>query len=361
MRKTESENLSQDLVAWYLATKRDLPWRRLEHDPYAVWISEVMLQQTQVRTVIPYFQRWMARFPTVAALADSRLEEVLRYWAGLGYYARARNLHRAAQIIVAKYSGRIPSDRSDLSDLPGVGRYTAGAIRSIAFNQAAPIVDANVARVLSRLYAIEGDPKSSSSQARLWELAEKLIPPGRARDFNQGLMELGALVCTPTDPACEKCPILSHCVAGNSANPTAWPQIPPGKRTVRVTHCSAVITCGDALLLTRRPPHGLWGGLWELPRRACDSGEDPASCARRAAREVVGLSGESAESFAVVKHSVTHHAINLHGIRLTGWTGTPAPIDCAETRWVPLARALDLAISAPQKLLIERVAERCKP
>src|SRR5688572_12660509 len=239
-----SEHISNPLLEWYRENKRDLPWRRMEGDAYAVWISEVMLQQTQVGTVIPYFERWMKRFPSLESLAAASEEDALRHWAGLGYYARARNLHRAAQIIVHDHSGQIPSDEAGLFGLPGIGRYTRGAIRSIAFNQAAPIVDANVARVLSRVYAIEGDPKSSSNQARLWELAGNLIPSGRARDFNQGLMELGALVCTPTDPACEKCPILCHCAAGNSADPTAWPQIPPGKRTVNVTHSSAVIERG---------------------------------------------------------------------------------------------------------------------
>ena len=355
LRAEVKTGLPQNLLRWYRANRRDLPWRRLEDDPYAVWISEVMLQQTQVRTVIPYFERWMTRFPTLRSLADAPLEEALRLWAGLGYYARARNLHRAAQTIMQEHGGRIPCDAETLSRLPGIGRYTLGAMRSIAYNQPAPIVDANVARVLSRVYAVEGDPKSSENQARLWELAEVLIPPGEARDFNQALMELGALICTPFDPACERCPILPTCIAGNSPDPTAWPQIPPGKRTVRATHSSAIIVRDGKALLIRRHPHGLWGGLWELPRRVCSADESPPACAMRAAREVMGLVGRAAEPVGVVKHSVTHHAITLHGILLMDVTGQPACLDCAEFRWIRIEEELDLPLSSPQNLLLQQL------
>ncbi len=354
----DSRELALRLLNWYGTHKRDLPWRRMQTDPYAVWVSEIMLQQTQVRTVIPYFERWMERFPTVEALANAETEEMLRVWAGLGYYARARNLQRAAQIVLKKHGGRIPSEVSALSDLPGVGRYTVGAIRSIAFNQPAPIVDANVARVLSRVYALDGDPKSAANQSRLWSLSEELIPKGNARDFNQSLMEMGALVCTTADPSCERCPILRFCTAGKSHDPTAWPQIPPGRRTVREVHSSAVVLRGGDVLITRRPPHGLWGGLWELPRRVCEPGETPAACAARAAREVAGVIGQPAESVGQVKHNVTHHSITLHGVRLVDTAGEPMPIDCAEVRWVALDRASNLPLAAPQNQLLKRIIER---
>jgi A/G-specific adenine glycosylase len=353
--ETVRSTFAGPLLAWYRVHQRDLPWRRLQDDPYAVWVSEIMLQQTQVATVIPFYERWMARFPTLQALASAPLEEVLRYWEGLGYYARARNLHHAAQSVIEKHGGRVPSDPQDLAVLPGIGRYTMGAIRSLAYRQPAPIVDANVMRVLSRVFAIEGDPKSTPVQARLWYLAEQLIPPGEARDFNQALMELGALVCTPSDPACEHCPLLPVCHAGNSPDPTAWPQIPPGKSTVRVTHSSAILRRENCFLLIQRPPHGLWGGLWEFPRRVCNAGEDPVTCASRAAAEIVGVKATAWEKVGTVKHTVTHHTIALHGFMADIVAGNPQAPDCSAVRWVTLDGFAELPLSAPQRLMAEQL------
>jgi A/G-specific adenine glycosylase len=346
------------LLAWYRAHKRDLPWRRREDDAYAVWVSEIMLQQTQVATVIPYYERWMARFPALRDLADAPLDEVLRYWSGLGYYARARNLHQAARQLVANHGGAMPTDQKAIESLPGIGRYTAGAICSIAFNQPAPLVDANVMRVLTRVFAIDGDPKSASVQPRLWSLAEALIPEGEARDFNQAVMELGALVCTPSDPACERCPLLPVCRAGNSEDPTAWPRTPPARPTVRTTHCAALMCNGGRILAVRRPPHGRWGGLWELPRRVCESGESPADCAVRAAREVAGIFGEAGEKIATIKHNVTYYSITLHLFEVSARCLDAKPMDCAEARWVTLDELRQLPLSAPQKALADAIAER---
>jgi A/G-specific adenine glycosylase len=336
------------LLAWYRTHKRDLPWRRRQDDAYAVWISEIMLQQTQVATVIPYYERWIARFPTVQSLSEAPLEDVLKMWAGLGYYARARNLHRAAQAIVEQYGGLFPSEAAAIEALPGIGRYTAGAIRSITFHQPAPIVDTNVMRVLCRVFAIDGDPKSNSVQQRLWRLAEQLIPVDAARDFNQAVMELGARVCTPSDPACERCPLLSVCIAGNSHDPTAWPQLTAGRATVRVTHCSIVLKEDDRFLLAQRPPHGLWGGLWEFPRRVCEVGEVPEECALRAAREVVAVEAVITGKAATVKHGVTYRSITLHGFLGEITSGTPSAADCAQVRWVTLEELYALPLSAPQ-------------
>ncbi len=343
------------LLNWYRAARRDLPWRRRQDDPYAVWVSEIMLQQTQVSTVIPYYLRWMERFPTVEALAGVPLEEVLGAWAGLGYYARARNLHAAARQVVERHCGRVPDDPAELAELPGIGRYTAGAILSIAYNRSAPILDANVTRVLCRVFAVDGDPKAGPNQERLWKLAEELIPAGNARDFNQALMELGALVCTPADPACERCPLLPVCAAGNSPDPTAWPQIPPGKRTVREVHASAIVTRGRNLLLIQRPAHGLWGGLWEFPRRVCEPGEDPAACAQRAAREVVGISMVAGERLGTVRHAVTYHNITLYGFAAAEWEEDPRPLDCAAVAWVDSEELADRPLAAPQRLLAQLV------
>ncbi|HXG22975.1 MAG TPA: A/G-specific adenine glycosylase [Chthonomonadales bacterium] len=340
------------LLDWYAQNRRDLPWRHLQDDPYAVWVAEIMLQQTQVATVIPYFERWMRRFPTVKALAQAPLEEVLHGWSGLGYYARARNLHRAAQAVMEHYGGNLPSDPAILASLPGIGRYTAGAICSIAFHQPAPLVDTNVARVLTRVFAIGGDPKSGPVQSRLWHLAKELIPEGRARDFNQALMELGALVCTPSDPTCERCPLLRICIAGNSPDPTAWPQIPPGRATVRVTHCSAVLHEDNRLLIVQRPPHGLWGGLWEFPRRVCRHGEPPAECAARAAQEILGVKARIGEKVSTVKHNVTHHTMTLFGFEGRILEGEPQVCDCAAFRWMSVEEIAQLPLSSPQSRLV---------
>jgi A/G-specific adenine glycosylase len=341
------------LLEWYRANKRDLPWRQMQDDAYAVWVSEIMLQQTQVATVIPYFERWVERFPTVESLASAPLEDALKLWAGLGYYARARNLHKAAQVVMERYSGQIPSDPTLLSALPGIGRYTAGAIRSVSFNQPAPIVDTNVIRVLSRVFALDGDPKSGPVQTELWQLAEALIPEGQARDFNQAVMELGATICSPADPACERCPLLSACIAGNSPDPTAWPQIPAGRATVKVTHCSVILREGNRYLIILRPPHGLWGGLWEFPRRVCNAGEEVVECAARAAKEVVGVEPMIESRVGTVKHGVTHHAITLYGFEGVIESDAPVPLDCAEVRWVTLEELDNLPLSAPQVLLVD--------
>ncbi len=346
------EEIAARLPAWYRVHKRDLPWRGAS--PYAVWVSEIMLQQTQVMTVIPYFTRFLEHFPTVEALAAAPLEEVLKYWAGLGYYARARNLHRAAQKVVEQFGGRVPDTPEEIETLPGIGRYTAGAILSIAYNLPRPLVDANVIRVLSRIFGLRGDPKSAANQAALWSLAEQLVPTDAPGDFNQALMELGALVCEPVEPKCEGCPVLAVCVAGNSPDPSALPEIPPGRATVAVTHSAALIRDeAGRVLIVQRPPHGLWGGLWEFPRVVCASGESPQEGAARAAREVVGVEVEIGARLGKVKHGVTHHRITLYGFaaRLLPPDTVPTPRDCAAVRWERLDALENYAFSSPQVLL----------
>ena len=228
----------------------------------------MMLQQTQVATVIPYWTRWMERFPTVRALADAPLDAVLKEWEGLGYYARARNLHRAAQVIRDDHGGVFPSTFDAVLALPGIGRYTAGAICSIALGLDTPIVDANVVRVLCRVFGVRGDPKSPKVQVRLWETAARLIPAGRASEFNQGMMELGALICGAT-PRCEACPVREICAAYASGDPTSLPEFAPRPEFTRQTDVCALVAPAPEdprLLLVRRPEGGLWGGLWEFPR-----------------------------------------------------------------------------------------------
>ena len=365
----QRERIAERLLAWYRLHKRDLPWRG--GSPYAVWISEIMLQQTQVVTVIPFFLRFMARFPTLQSLASAPMDDVLQQWAGLGYYARARNLHRAAQQMVAEYGARVPNTPEEIERLPGIGRYTAGAILSIAYDLPRPLVDANVVRVLCRIFGVRGDPKSTANQAALWLLAEQLVSARHPGDFNQGLMELGALVCRPDEPLCEQCPLLPECVAGNSPDPTVLPEIPPGRATVTMAQSSAIVlresgslpwenAAQPDVLIVQRPLHGLWGGLWEFPRVVCDKGEDPATAAARAAREAAGLEVEPTERIAVVKHSVTHHRITLRGY-LAHWSpaaGEPRALACAAVRWAPIDSLDGYAFAAPQGLLREALRKR---
>ncbi len=350
----QQRRIVENLVGWYRAHKRDLPWRGAT--PYAVWVSEIMLQQTQVATVIPFFLRFLERFPTVEALAEAPIEEVLKYWAGLGYYARARNLHRAAQVVAERFGGKLPQTALEIEALPGIGRYTSGAILSIAFDVQRPLVDANVIRVLSRIFGLRGDPKSTANQTALWSLAEQLVPQEFPGDFNQGLMELGALVCSPADPKCERCPLLADCVAGNSADPSALPELPPGRATVAETHSAALIRdSAGRFLIVQRPLHGLWGGLWEFPRVVCESGETPAEGAARAAREVVGLEVEIGAKVGRVKHSVTHHRISLYGFDACPLLPhpIPQPLGCAAFRWETPDALANHAFSSPQVLLRE--------
>ncbi|MGI4790308.1 MAG: A/G-specific adenine glycosylase [Janthinobacterium lividum] len=352
---TKQDQFSTDLLAWYDASKRDLPWRRLGHDPYAVWVSEIMLQQTTVAAVIPFYHKWMARFPTVQALAEAPLDDVLKFWAGLGYYARARNLHKGSQVVVAVHGGIVPSDPKTLLALPGIGRYTAGAILSIAFNLDAPIVDANVIRVLSRVHAVTGDPKiSTQTQNELWRLAEEAIPTGRAGDFNQAMMELGALVCETGAPKCGTCPVSADCRARTLGDPTAFPQFSGVKKWVDVDDVSIALRSasspGQVLIVQRSPDLPLWGGLWEMPRVTRQDGETLESSAARAACESAGLNVQSLRPFGVVKHVVANRRITLHGFE--------AEVDgevSGEARhaWVTAESRAEYALATPQVKLTE--------
>jgi A/G-specific adenine glycosylase len=297
------------IVAHYAAVKRDLPWRRTR-DPYAIWVSEIMLQQTRVATVIPYWERWMAAFPTAHALATAPLDDVLAAWSGLGYYSRARNLWRGAQ---ALDRGALPTSATALREVPGIGPYTAGAIASIAFGERAPLVDGNVARVLARVFAIEHDIKSAAGTKALWTRAGELmaaLPADRAPgDLNQGLMELGATLCTPASPRCLACPITDPCAAARTGRTAELPVVPARKRErdLPILARTQVWIEGDgAIVLARRRPRGLFGGLWELP--------DAALAARL---------GFAIDDAAVAHHdqTLTHRRLRVTVVRGTG----PAP------------------------------------
>lgn len=325
------------LLTWMAGARRELPWRR-HRTPYAVWISEVMLQQTQVATVVPYFERWLARFPDLYALADAPLDDVLKTWEGLGYYARARNLHAAAKVIVERHGGMIPTDRAALLSLPGIGRYTVGAILSIAFGQPEPILDGNVKRVLCRVLDIAGDPREPAIEDGLWQAAGELVrsaPSGQAGDFNESLIELGALVCTPAAPDCPACPVRPHCLA----YARGVVQLRPAKRVRPATPyydvVAAVVQNDEGrVLIIRRPSQGLLGGLWGFPGGVVQPDEDMQDAVRRTVQEQTGLSVAARAVVGAVKHAYTHFRITLHAFTAELEAGEARPLTCDAVRWV---------------------------
>jgi A/G-specific adenine glycosylase len=302
------------LLHWYRANRRDLPWRQTR-DPYAIWISETMLQQTRVETVVPYYERFMERFPDAWALASADMDDVLGAWAGLGYYSRARNLQAAAREIAEAHGGRIPDDAEGLRSLPGVGRYTAGAVASIAFDRPEPVVDGNVARVLSRLLGIREDIKRPHVEKRLWEEAAALARGPRPGDLNQALMELGALLCTPAEPRCPACPLARHCDAHRRGDAASLPKKQRKPAARRVEAAAGWIPRRGKVLAVRRPPTGLLGGLWELPGGDLEQREDPTAGLVRNLRDRVGLEIGRTEYAGAVEHLFTHRRLRLHLFR----------------------------------------------
>lgn len=257
--------LREALLAWFHEVKREMPWRRTR-DPYAIWVSEIMLQQTRVATVLPYYDAFLRRFPSVRELGEAPEEEVLRLWAGLGYYSRARNLHAAARQILGEHAGQFPDTWQQVRALPGIGDYTAGAILSIAFGRPVPCIDGNAERVLCRLFGIEGAPKRNPAKSRIHEVATALVTCDTPGDVNQAFMEMGATLCTPRSPGCEACPVSAWCRARAEGRQAQLPQLPPREKTVRVRSAAALIRSAKGLLLAQRPAEGVWPRLWEFPQ-----------------------------------------------------------------------------------------------
>ena len=309
--KSLIETIQSQVLDWAEISLRDLPWRQVR-DPYRVWVSEIMLQQTRVDTVIPYYLRWMKRFPTIEVLAEADLDEVLKAWEGLGYYARGRNLHRAAQAVIQEHGGRLPSSREALIALPGIGPYTVGAILSLAFDQDAAVLDGNVRRVFSRLFAIGDDPGEAETRKRLWALAVALVPSGRAGRFNEALMDLGATVCTPRGPHCGLCPLNAVCQAYTGGDPEAYPLRKPRKSVPHYNVAAGVIWQDGLLLIAQRPLDGLLGGLWEFPGGKQEPGETLPECLQRELREELDLEVSVGQKLTVVRHAFTHFRITVY-------------------------------------------------
>ncbi|MBK8050646.1 MAG: A/G-specific adenine glycosylase [Anaerolineales bacterium] len=335
-------------VSWHSAQHRPLAWRDAppgQRDPYRVWASEIMLQQTRADTVVGYYHRWMERFPTISTLAAADGQEVLKTWEGLGYYARARNFHRAAQIVAAECDGQIPNSRGALLALPGIGEYTAGAILSLAFNRREPILDGNVKRVLARVFDIAEPVNQPPVLRELWSRARQFVeaaPDGAAGACNEALMELGAVVCLPLKPRCHECPLVAHCQAAARGVQADRPVMPPRKRTPHYDVAAGVIWQGarfqSSLLIAQRPHKGLLGGLWEFPGGKLEPQDaDLAACLRREIKEELGIEIHVADRVATVQHAYTHFRITLHAFHAQFVSGEPQTLGCADWRWAALA------------------------
>ena len=344
--------ISRRLLAWYdRHGRKTLPWKR-KRDAYRIWVSEIMLQQTQVATVIPYFKRFIARFPDVRSLARADLDEVLHFWTGLGYYARARNLHQAAQRIVKEHAGAFPRHYEAVADLPGIGRSTAGAIFALAFNQRHPILDGNVKRVLARYHAIESPLNQRETEERLWQLAEKHTPRTRVADYTQAIMDLGATVCTRTKPQCSACPLRTNCRACRLGTPQDYPVRATRRITpVKVTRMLMIRDARGRVLLQRRPPAGLWGGLWGFPECA-------NSNARQWCHKILGINIHTESPWPTLRHSFSHFHLDITPIPAQLVGGTDRAMENAETVWYNVRRPDQRGFSAPVKYLLDELRKR---
>lgn len=346
-------DFSDKILNWYHANKRDLPWRNTD-DPYKIWVSEVMLQQTRVDTVIPYYKRFLEVFPTVYDLAKADQQQVLKCWEGLGYYSRGRNLHHASKTVVEKFNGEIPSTWSEITSLKGIGPYTASAILSIAFQKKYAVVDGNVIRVLARYYGIEDDIRKSTTKKRIQELANELIPSGNPGDFNQAVMELGATVCSPGNPDCGLCPLSAECIAANTAQTDVIPYKSPSKK---IPHhqiaVGLILNEKSELLIALRPNDGMLGGLWEFPGGKKEKGETLKETVARELKEELGVDVEVFTKFQDLKHAYSHFKITLHAYWCRILEGIPKAKSSQVIKWVSIDHIDKFPFPKANKTLIE--------
>jgi len=334
-------SFTKQLLAWYEAGAADWPWRRTR-DPYWIWLSEIMLQQTTITAMIPYYERFLAAYPTVQALAAAPLDDVLKMWEGLGYYSRARNLHRAAQIVTEQHSGQFPLTVAGLLELPGIGRYTAGAVASIAADVRAPVLDGNVIRVLSRIDDIPDDVSLPAVIKRLWQRAEDLLPETQVGAYNQAVMELGQKICTPRNPDCPQCPVQTFCQAYAQGTQNERPVKAKKAPLPHINVAAGVITDDQGrFLVAQRPLDKLLGGLWEFPGGKQEPGETLPECLKRELREELAIEVEVGEFFMQVKHGFTHFLMTLHAYHCR-YLGpmppydAPQPLQANAFAWVTL-------------------------
>lgn len=354
--------IGSKLLKWFAANSRDLPWRRTR-DPYAIWVSEIMLQQTQVKTVIPYWERWMRELPTVESLAKASPTRIHKLWEGLGYYTRVRNMQKAAQKIVSAHGGRFPLGFDDILALPGIGRYTAGAISSIAFNEPRPILDGNVIRVLTRVFGITENPREKATNEKLWRLAEELVVAAatlhsddagsdHCSQLNQSIMELGALICTPRNPNCPACPLRAECAAFKAGRIEQIPNLAPRTAATSRHYMAFVIEHRGRFLVRQRPEGIVNAHLWEFPNIEIKQTEKPAG----AAQKLLGFSPKSLEKLCTIKHSITRYRITLTACRVT-LNSAEANRAARLGRWVSLPQAHRLAFTSAHGKILRQVSK----
>jgi len=344
-------------MKWYRVHGRDLPWRGTA-DPYAIWISEIMLQQTQVATVLPYYERFLSRFPTVRDLAAAPLDDVLKAWEGLGYYARARHLHRAANEIMTRFGGKFPSRFDEILSLPGIGRSTAGAIATIALGQRYPILDGNVKRVLCRYFCVEEDPKKKEAEKKLWDYSEKLLPRDEADDYTQAIMDLGATLCIPAEPRCPLCPVRKRCKAFEKGIQERLPAKTAGKSIPERDYVAGVLFRREKVLIRRRPAEGLLGGLWEFPGGRVDLERGDRAFEKKLTgilqKEIPWMVDRWAP-FGKIKHTFTHFKMTLHVF--SGRVESRPGKNSDEQKWVAMEELSDYAFSSAHQKILSQLKE----
>ncbi len=357
MKLKNKHDVQRELLSWFTAENRALPWRK-EYSAYHVWISEIMLQQTQMERGIAYFLRWIKRFPTVTAVAEAKEQEILKYWEGLGYYARARNLHKAAKCMVSEYDGELPSLHSELLLLPGIGPYTAAAIASIAYNMDYAVVDANVERVYARLFNIDRPLKEKGIKKKVEHIAKTFLPKGKARAYNQALMDFGALICTPKSPKCTSCFLTSHCQALQQNTVFERPVVLRGKKQITIEMVSGILGSEGKIFIQQRMAEDVWGGLWEFPGGQIEDGETREEALAREFMEETELHVASCGKITTVIHYYTRYKVILHCFGCTSQDSTTAlqsPVLHAaqQCRWVLPEELEQYGFSAGHRKIID--------
>lgn len=357
MKKADIQKFQTNLISWYEEEFRDLPWRQTS-DAYCIWISEIMLQQTQVKKVIPYYERFIEAFPTVYDLAQAELDKVLKLWEGLGYYARARNLHKAARVIVDQFDGQFPTTVEDVKSLPGIGDYSAAAIMSIAFGADMPVIDGNVNRVLSRLFRIDVDPKSTEGRQLVQQKAELVFAHGQAGTYNQAIMELGAMICTPKSPKCLLCPVNLFCEAQQHGEQAEYPVKSPKKQRPHKHIAVGIVWKGDDILIDQRKADGMLGGLWEFPGGHVEDGESHEQAVIREVKEELNVDVEVKNHFATIEHQYSHFTISLHAYECDYIRSAPKAVECDDWKWVKKEELLNFAFPRANGKIIEKLLNK---
>lgn len=359
LTKNRRHGIQKKLLEWFQKSQRPLPWRQ-DYSPYSIWLSEIMLQQTQMKRVVDAFQRFTDKFPNIRSVAAASREEILKYWEGMGYYSRVRYIHETAKILEHDFNGEFPKDHGTLLTLPGIGPYTAGAIMSIAFNEDFPLVDGNVERVFARLVSIQKPVKEKESQTFIWTMAESLIPKGQARNFNQSLMELGATVCLPKRAICSRCPVQEDCTSFQLGIVDAIPVPGEGKKFTPIETVLGVLSHQGKVLIRKRPASGLMPDLWEFPGTEIRSEETPEDALIREFKKEFGFKIFFCDKIAVIRHHYTSFKVTLHSFlcRPQHELNMTPPLIWPNTRWVRFSQLDDFAFPSANRRLIKALGQK---